>query len=405
MNHGFRTRRQALAGLGGIALPWLSAGCWPSLGLAGTGKPESPRLAVVMLRGALDGLAAVPAIGDPAWLSLRGELSPAGALPLDRMFALHPALPTLGSWYAEGHLLVLHAVASPYRERSHFDAQQQLESGGERPFALTTGWLGRALQHAGQHTAQGAAQSSANSAVALQAALPVALRGAEQASTWTPERSHGPDSEDLLSRVPALYAQDPALRAAWAQAMAQRGRQAMAEHADASGPQGRAGFVALARQAGQFLAAEHGPRVAWLESTGWDTHQQQGARLQRLLTELDQGLGALRTALGTHWARSQVLVMTEFGRSAKPNGTGGTDHGTGGIAWLAGGSVAGGRVWCDWPGLAPTQLLDGRDLRPTLDIRALQVAVLQRHFGLGRTALAQHVLPGAPQALDGLWRT
>lgn len=393
MTSDTRTRREVLAGLGASALPWLLASSWPRLGLAGSGATDAPRLVVVMLRGALDGLSAVPAIGDPAWANLRGNLSPTGALPLDRMFALHPALPTLARWYAEGQLLVLHAVASPYRERSHFDAQQQLESGGERPFALNTGWLGRALQRSHQ------------SAVALQAALPMALRGAEQASTWTPERPHAPDSDDLFSRLSALYAQDPALSAAWAQAMAQRGLQAMARTPEVSDTRSRSGFVALARQAGQFLAAEQGPRVAWLESSGWDTHQQQTNRLQRLLSELDQGLDALRTSLGAHWQRSQVLVMTEFGRSARPNGTGGTDHGTGGVAWLAGGAVAGGRVWCDWPGLSSAQLLDDRDLRPTLDLRALQAAVVQRHFGLGRAALAQDVFPGAPQALDGLWRT
>lgn len=377
-------RRQLVQLLGaGALLP-----TWPGLSLATPGPAEAPRLVVIMLRGALDGLAAVPVPGDPAFAALRGELAPAGALPLDGFYALHPALPTLARWYAEGQLLVLHALASPYRERSHFDAQQQLESGGPRPFALSTGWLGRALQASGQ------------GGVALSPALPVALRGADQASTWTPSRPGPADSEDLLARVQQLYAGDTALHAAWQQAMSQRDLGRMAGEGAAGN-----GFAALAEQAGRFLAAERGPRLAWLESGGWDTHNQQINRLARQLAGLDEGLAALRSALGPQWGRSTVLVMTEFGRTARPNGSGGTDHGTGGVAWLAGGAVAGGRVLADWPGLANSELLEGRDLRPTLDIRALQAALLQRQFGLGRAALEGGVLPGAPRALEGLWRS
>lgn len=348
-------------------------------------EPEAPRLVVVMLRGALDGLAAVPAPGDPAWAALRGSDGPV-PLPLDGFFGLHPALMGLQRWWGEGQLLVLHAAASPYRERSHFDAQQLLESGGERPFELGTGWLGRALQASGQ-----------GSAVALSSSLPLALRGAQQAGTWTPTRRAGAD-EDLLARVGQLYQDDAALSAAWKRAMAQQGMLG----GDAAG--GGSGFAALARQAGTFLAAEQGPRVAWLEANGWDTHTNQAGRLQRLLAGLDEGLMALREALGSQWPRSTVLVMTEFGRSAVLNGSGGTDHGTAGMALLAGGAVAGGRVLADWPGLARTQLLDGRDLRPTLDLRQMLAAVLQRQFGLSQAQLAGGVLPGVSARDLALWR-
>lgn len=371
---------------------------------AGSDQPEAPRLVVLMLRGALDGLAAVPAPGDPHWAALRGR-QPADAappLPLDGTpFALHPALVQLHRWWSARELLVLHAIASPYRERSHFDAQQLLESGGERPFTLATGWLGRALQ------------ASNRSAVALNPALPLALRGADQASTWTP--GHPAEaSDDLLERVGRLYGEDRLLADTWAKAMAQQGRARHAERAGsamggaASGMEGGngGGLVALARQAGALLSAEQGPRVAWLETGGWDTHAQQAPRLQRLLAALDAGLAELRSALGPLWQRSTVLVLTEFGRTAVPNGSGGTDHGSGGVALLAGGAVAGGRVLTDWPGLAPTQLLDGRDLRPTQDIRTVIGAVLQRQFGLARSQLLAGVLPSAPAA-DGLalWRS
>lgn len=388
-------RRAALqwlaAGLGAAALP-------ARLALAASSsQAEAPRLVVVMLRGALDGLAAVPAPGDPGWAALRGQEAPppggATARPLDgTMFAMHPTLESLHLWWGERQLLVLHAIASPYRERSHFDAQQLLESGGERPFALSTGWLGRALEAVGQP------------AVALSPAMPVALRGSDKASTWTPNR-RGAGDEDTLARIARLYSNDKQLAEVWSKALAQQGMAREAGMPEMAGAGNANGFAALARQAGSFLSAERGPRVAWLETGGWDTHSQQANRLQRQLAGLDEGLAALRESLGAHWARSTVLVMTEFGRTAVLNGSGGTDHGSGGVALLAGGAVAGGRVLADWPGLAPGQLLDGRDLRPTLDIRSVIGAVLQRQFGLSNAQLQAGVLPGAPAAERlALWR-
>jgi uncharacterized protein (DUF1501 family) len=380
----------ALAGAGGL-LGWPGA----HLALAAGAAPADParadrRLVVVMLRGALDGLAVVPPVGDPGWAALRppasataGEAS--APLPLDTMFALHPALPTLHRWYGEGQLLVAHATATPYRERSHFDAQQLLESGGARAFERDTGWLARALQ------------ASGGQAVAMTSSLPVGLRGATGATSWAPTRARDAD-DDLLERMGRVLAGDPALGAAFEQAREQR-RGTMAD----AGAERAGGFAALARQAGRFLAADRGPAVAWLESSGWDTHTAQAPRLARLLPALDQGLGALREALGSRWTRTTVVIVTEFGRSAAMNGSGGTDHGTAGVAWLAGGAVHGGRVRTDWPGLGPRDLLDGRDLRPTQDLRGLFKAVVERQFGLGQAAIEREVLPGAPPAWEGLW--
>ena len=383
-------RRRALRRLTGTAM----AGVLPArLVLAAPAfaapSADSPRLVLVMLRGALDGLAAVPATGDPAWSALRpategvgGSTAAPAWMPLTDLFGLHPALATLHRWYTEGHLLVLHAVGSPYRERSHFDAQQMLESGGERPFALATGWLGRALQ------------ATRQPGVALTSAMPLALRGADTASTWTPTRTLG-SRDDLMARVAELYRDDAVLRQAFAQSVTQLGM--------AAGGVSDNSMVSLARQAGTFLAAPTGPRVAWLETDGWDTHTQQTGRLARQLAGLDSGLAALRESLGVQWARTTVLVMTEFGRSAAFNGSGGTDHGTGGVAFLAGGAVAGGRVLADWPGLGPAQLLDGRDLRPTLDLRSVLASVVQRQFGLAPGEVSASVLPGAAGLRQPLW--
>ncbi|MDO9436759.1 DUF1501 domain-containing protein [Hydrogenophaga sp.] len=373
----------------------------PGLRMAFASSPQARgKLVVVMLRGALDGLAAVPAVGDPQWSALRPPPADAATnaaqtappLPLDATFALHPALAQLHRWYGEGQLLVAHAVASPYRERSHFDAQQLLESGGQRPFELTTGWLGRALELSGQR------------AVALSPAMPVALRGARSASTWTPTRAAAPDA-DLMARIAQTYQNDPMLSGLLDQALTQRQTMGGGERdrGMGAGAGSTAAFTGLARQAGQFLAQAGGPDVAWLDLDGWDTHTQQASRLQRQFAALDAGLGALRESLGERWADTSVLVMTEFGRAAALNGSGGTDHGTGGVAFLAGGAVAGGRVLADWPGLAPQALLDGRDLRPTRDIRTLLAPLLQRHLGVGGAQLAS-ALPGAPKGANDLWR-
>ncbi|WP_439607087.1 DUF1501 domain-containing protein [Hydrogenophaga sp.] len=394
--HGWPRRRWLQAAGAGLLL----AGHGMQAAFANSPQARG-KLVVVMLRGALDGLAAVPAVGDPQWATLRPPADAAASLlapatpplPLDAMFALHGALPQLHRWYTEGQLLVVHAVASPYRERSHFDAQQLLESGGARPFELATGWLGRALEAGGRR------------GVALSPAMPVALRGARGASTWTPSRAASPDA-DLMTRIAQTYQGDPVLAGLLEQALSQRDTigAGVREPGMGGGAGSPGAFAGLARQAGRFLAEPGGADLAWLDLDGWDTHTGQAARLQRQLGALDGGLAALREALGERWADTTVLVMTEFGRSAALNGSGGTDHGTGGVAFLAGGAVAGGRVLTDWPGLGRHELLDGRDLRPTRDIRSLFVPLLQRHLGVGTAQLAR-VLPDAPPAAPGLWRS
>ena len=399
-------RRDGLKALLGAAALTFSLPARLSFAASSGDKANSEqRLVVVLLRGALDGLAAVPATGDPAWADLRGHSevilrsqaqttaaaiginspnsqSSSALLPLDSTFGFHPGLKALHQWYSQKELLVIHAVASPYRERSHFDAQQLLESGGDMPFSQSTGWLGRALQ------------SSGLSAMALTASMPLALRGADTASTWTP-KGHVSKDQDLVMRVAQMYGNDAPLANAIGQAMGQMGMSMGADDAQ--------GLSGLASQAGKFLANPNGPRVAWLEAGGWDTHTQQVGRLGRLLPILDDSLTALRNSLGQHWSTTTVLVMTEFGRSAALNGSGGTDHGTGGVAFLAGGQIAGGRVLADWPGLSKGNLLDGRDLRPTLDIRSLIGPVAERQFGLNSVAMKK-ILPGAPEGLRDLFR-
>ncbi|MEZ5669166.1 MAG: DUF1501 domain-containing protein [Alphaproteobacteria bacterium] len=358
--------------------------------------PTESRLVVVILRGAMDGLSAVPPVGDPAYRGLRGDLAIDDALPLDGFFGLHPALAPLAGWYAEGALLPVHAVATPYRERSHFDAQDLLENGTGMPHGAGDGWLNRAL------AAMGATARPAGLAIAQSA--PLILRGAAPVTTWSPSVLPGAD-DDLMARIAAMYADDPLFRESLESAMALGD----AAGAGSAGGGARAQLAESVRTAGMLLAQADGPRIAVLELGGWDTHANQGAgngRLATALTGLAEALSGLRTSASAVWARTCIAAVTEFGRTAVPNGTRGTDHGTGAAMLLAGGAVAGGRVLADWPGLGTAQLYEGRDLMPTTDLRAVLKGVLRDHLGLADAVLADGVFPqsGAVAPLDGLIR-
>lgn len=362
---------------------------------------RDPRLVVVILRGALDGLAVLPPLGDPAYAAQRGDLAlpvsgDGAALALDGFFGLNPNMPGLKALYDEGHALMLHAVASPYRERSHFDGQDALENGTARPRGAETGWLNRA---AAALAAAGAAEPVRGPvAFAAGPTVPLILRGPAPVVNWSPGGLRAP-LDDTLGRLDRLYdGRDPALHAAL-----EAGRQL-----DAALGRGSAGsggiFAALAGAAGRALARPDGPRLAALSLDGWDTHAAEGpatGRLAHLLRGLDGALAALRGELGSAWGQTVVAVVTEFGRTVRVNGSEGTDHGTAAAAFLAGGAVAGGRVRADWPGLAPNNLFEGRDLRPTGDLRALFKGLLRDHLGLPETVLARTVFPGS-EGLAGL---
>jgi uncharacterized protein (DUF1501 family) len=347
------------------------------------------RFVLLVLRGAMDGLGAVPAIGDPDFAAARGVLgqytTAPHALP-GTPFALHPALDGVHAMYGRGEALIVHAVGLPYRDRSHFDAQNVLESGGNRPYELPTGWLGRGL----------AAQSArAEKALALMTAVPLVLRGSDHIDTWAPSTLPEP-APDLVARLERLYAADPALAQALQRAKALREDAAMAA-GSAMGP-GRGNIVALAKKAGEMLSTAQGLRIAVLEVGGWDTHANQGAstgQLANQLRNLDAALVALKDSLGPAWPRTVVLVATEFGREVAVNGTQGTDHGTGGAAFLLGGAVRGGRVITDWPGLAKPQRHEGRDLKITTDLRAVMKGVLGDHLRWSGASMEKAVFPGS----------
>jgi len=350
------------------------------------------RFVFVIQRGAADGLDTVIPYADPDYARLRGALAvdPAGMTRLDGTFGLHPALVEVAKLYQDGQALCVHAVASPYRERSHFDAQNVLETGGNAPYALKDGWLNRLLSLLPRETSE---------AIAFAPTVPMALRGPVEVSSYAPS-SLPQATDDLLLRVGQLYQADHQLHALWATAMETRGLLG-----DEGGS--RKDTASLGRTAGTFLAQPGGARIAMIETGGWDTHSGQRDRLAYALKQLDTLIAALRDGLGPVWDQTTVLVATEFGRTAAANGTGGTDHGTGSAAMLLGGRVNGERVVADWPGLAPGALYDGRDLRPTMDINALLAGAAAQTFALdpGRVAATLFSSEHALRPVEGLLRS
>lgn len=377
-------RRQFLAALGaGSALT-----LFPGVRAWGAGAARDARLLMVLLRGGLDGLHALPPVADPAYARLRGALVPADPLALDGTFALHPALKFAHRLYAQRQLLPLVAVAPPYRQRSHFDAQDCLENGTSAPGG-NTGWLNRCV--AAMPGAEG---------LAIATVMPLILRGNADATTWSPPLPQEVNPI-LLQKLQPLYASDPVLGAAFARAVEGEGEGGTMAGGARTGVRLPQTMAAAAR----FMAPADGPRVGFVEDSGWDTHGNQAGVLQGKLAELDAALQACHDGMGAAWARTAVVVATEFGRTAAVNGTGGTDHGTGGIALLAGGAVRGGRVLGDWPGLGPSQLNEGRDLRATTDLRALFKGVLAGHLGMDASALEMRVFPDSRgvRGLEGLF--
>jgi len=388
-------------------------GAWPwRTAFAATATER--RFVVIILRGGLDGLMAVAPYGDPDYAKTRKNFALGkpndknGGLDLDGMFALHPALNTMHETYQAGELLVVHATASPYRERSHFDAQNVLEIGGVEAYQYADGWLNRAL-------AAMPAAGSGPSGIAVGQNVPLILRGKAEITSWAPSVLPDPDA-DLVARLQDMYQSDPLLGPALAQATAADALVASDMSEDLRPTMGGGGprgidrlFGVIVEAAGKFLIEDDGPRVATIELGGWDTHANEGVvegQLATRLSYLDRGLKQLKTDLAPVWSKTAILVVTEFGRMVAKNGTGGTDHGTGGVAFLAGGAVNGGRVLTDWPGLASRDLFEGRDLKATTDLRAVMKGLVRDHLEVTAAAVEDKVFPdsGAVAAARDLLR-
>jgi len=395
-----RRRFLGLAGATGAAALGL-----PRLSFAAA--PTERRLVLVILRGGMDGLALVAPHADPDYAKTRQSLAmpPPGdgedALrDLDGFYGLHPAAGDLYEIWQRNELSIVHAVATPYRGRSHFEAQDVLENGGTTPNRPRDGWLNRTV------TAMGGAEGFA---IAVSRQVPLVLQGKAPAASWAPS-ALPKQVLGYFTKMALLYDQDPELGPIFKTGLETRRRiEFYVPEADRNAGRGAAraeDTLTAARLAGAFLAEDDGARIAVLEMSGWDTHARQGTshgRLARRFSALSAALAEMADALGPAWDETAVVVATEFGRTAAPNGTGGTDHGTGGAALVLGGAVIGGTVHGEWPGLAKASLFEGRDLKPTIDMRAVFKGVLRDHMGMATGAL-DSVFPGSSgmRPLDGL---
>jgi uncharacterized protein (DUF1501 family) len=361
-------RRSFLAtGLSGLTLSMLGGtACFAQAGTV------SGKFVFVILRGAMDGLSAVVPYQDRAYRSLRGAIAldapdgPNGTLALSDGFGLHPALRGLHGLWRDKQMSFMHAAASPYRDRSHFDAQDMLEAGRARLSSVDSGWLNRAIALL--------PNGLSKEGIGIGRSLPLVLKGSSKSGTWAPALAEQSDA-DTLSRLMDLYGSDTLLGPALAMAIETdkiAAGSTMASAIGANGGRSGAAYAPLATAAARILTAPNGPAACVLSFDGWDTHAAQGGaqgQLANRFTQLDTAITALKTGLGPAWANTTVVIATEFGRTVRVNGTGGTDHGTGGAAFLLGGAVVGGKMLGDWPGLS--SLYQDRDLVPANDLRHL----------------------------------
>lgn len=346
--------------------------------------PGDNRFITIILRGAMDGLDLVQPYADPVFRSLRPTLALTaedGLLDLDGFFGLHPAAaPLMPLWQAK-ELSFVHATSTPYRdERSHFDGQDILETGSTDDKALRTGWLNRALALI--------PRSASRKAIDINTSMELILSGPNEADVWSTQSDFALAADELRF-LQRLYTGDAGFEKALAEAV----QTDLAADGIYNGGKRGAAIADMAKLTGGLLRADY--RVASFSLNGWDTHVNQKSQFRQMARDLSTAIIGLKESLGPQaWATTVVVAMTEFGRTARQNGTGGTDHGTGGVAILAGGGVAGGRVLGQWPGLSEDQLFENRDLMPTSDLRELAAAMLYRQFDITPTNLTAKVFPG-----------
>jgi uncharacterized protein (DUF1501 family) len=401
MTEGFQTtRRQLLASSAGLF-------AWAHLPKVARAEGNDPRLLVFVLRGALDGLATIAPFADPSWEQLRGPdaLGIRGgpvALPLDNFFALNSAMPQLHALYQAREAVFFHAIATPYRERSHFDGQNILDSGFPAPGVEESGWLNRALCA----TAAEGCVMRAGKGLAIGPTIPLLLRGPAPIVSWYPQkiRSLG---DATLNKLLDLYRHTDARLAQIIER--QIGIDAIAriappllsiQHTETK-PRIYSTFSNLARNAARFFSQPEGPRVGAIVFDGWDTHANEGesgGHLSMLLGALDGAISSYKVQAHNAWKETVIVIITEFGRTARINGTNGTDHGTATVALLVGGALRGGRVIADWPGLRERDLYEGRDLLPTIDLRAVLKGVLRDHLRVPEATLESTIFPDSASA-------
>jgi uncharacterized protein (DUF1501 family) len=376
----------------GISAGFFASAFMPRLAYAGASS--DPRLLVVVLRGGLDGLSAVVPHGDPYYMGLRGGIAllPSTTLKLDDTFGLHPAMPSFGGLFKSGEASIVHAACVPRRNRSHFDAQDNLENGFPDGVqnSNATGWLNRLLS-----TLPAGDPISTKGAVQVGEA-PLILRGPAPVLGWSSASFNHLDASTVDGILGIYDTLEPKMAEAYRRGLA---ADALAEAINPGADGENVSQLRKAfRGAARMMGAANGPRIAVLSVKGFDTHTSQGGvtgALADRLAQLDTGIADFRAASPGTWADTVIVCVTEFGRTAAVNGTNGTDHGVGTVAFLAGGAVNGGSVRTDWPGLGPQQLHENNDLMATTDLRAVFKGVLRDHLGVPTTLLDDQIFPSS----------
>lgn len=359
------------------ALASLSFAGFPSAW--GQGQAGKPRLLVVLLRGGMDGLTAVPPVGDAQYNTIRPQIAVQNTLRLTADFGLHPKLEAMHSMWQAGQLAVVHSAGFQYTGRSHFEGQDIMQTGIMKPYASSSGWIGRAME-----------QAKIDSGVAISIPMPLILRGNDKATTQFPNWMPTLRDQDLTA-VANMWSADPAL-SPYSEVIREANLGKAQGNMNNQSFQDARSMRGLARTAAASMRLESGPQVGLIDMThGFDTHASQGAEQGShadKLRDLDQLMATFRTEMGEQWANTVVLTITEFGRTAAENGTNGTDHGVGSCCFLAGGLVTQAKVYSDWRGLAKSALFEERDLPTTIDVSAVHAKVLERVFALSPKTIA-----------------
>lgn len=391
------SRRNFLSGMCSTAALAVASTLYPGLSFAAARTDR--RLVMVILRGGMDGMAALIPYGDAHYRSLRGDLTieDSALIKVDPFFALHPSLSPFADLYKANEMIAIPASATPYRARSHFDAQNVLELGSIKPHGLSDGWLNRLV---------GVIDAKDESlGLAVGQSVPQILRGDASVGSWAP--SVLPDvGDDYISLIQKVYQHDKIFASSFEKALAVQdmtmdsmdGNEAKLTRKSRS-PQA---FLTMAQMAGKMLEQSSGPRIATLELGGWDTHANQGAEGGRMANNLSlfaRGISAMKEEMKGSWNKTVVVAVSEFGRTARANGDRGTDHGTAGTMFLFGGGLKGGRVYHRWPGLASSELYENRDVRPTIDVRGVMKGVMMDHYGLSETILSSTIYPKSTQVI------
>tara|TARA_B100000945_G_scaffold132615_1_gene105833 strand:+ start:1720 stop:2877 length:1158 start_codon:yes stop_codon:yes gene_type:complete len=342
---------------------------------ANTGSKKN--LVIIMLRGGMDGLCAIPIRGDKNFEKLRSKINLETTLPLNSDFDLHPALRTFKRLWDKNLGTVVHATSIPYTGRSHFDGQNLMESGGKVPYEIKTGWLGRGMSLAGL-TGNG---------LALSLPMPLLIRGVPMNDNYYPVEGTMPSEEilDIIKKEFDIFSEKDLSMTL--DVIRKRKFQSYGSRRNSS----------LAFNAGQQLSKIDGPRVAVFEVDGFDTHAAQGSANGAhadCLNEYDSIIKGLKSSLGDKFNDTLILTLTEFGRTIKQNSSNGTEHGYGSAILIAGGLVKKSQIYTEWPGLKKKELFEGRDLNSTIDSRSVYASAMSNVFEIDFERIRKEVFWG-----------